>query len=504
MRRLLLASLVAPALLAALLTVSAAADAPLVAEKVRELMQDRKYAEAVEAIDVAAAAKDAPKDYLAYLKGRALFLQKDYDRAAAAFDELAKQFPESRWARRARFAKGQALARKGDFRGAELIYRAEAERLLSEDRKQELADIYLEFADDYFKPADKEQKPDFAKAMEFYRKALEVGPKPAEKIEVELLVAQCQQELGELDEAAGLYEKFIEAHPKHALEVEARFRLGECRLAQGKRAEARRTWQDLLAEHADSSSERIAEAAFRLSRCWRIPQPQSDEELSLGVAALEAFLARFPEHKLAGQAHLDIAQSYVNRGRYEDAVASLKRFLADERYKDREQVPDARNLLGKSYQLQKKFAEALAVWHEYLSLHPAHKAWSSVQHEIIQTEYLVAEEQYQQKKYAAARKLWDEFLAKYPLDERNPAILYLFGQMAYDQEKWAEAVSEWRRLVSKYPDTDASSGGQYMIAVTLEHKQGKLEEALRSTASSPGATTSRGPARPRRGWWPRA
>ena len=104
---------------------------PAVAEKVRQLMQDRSYAEAVAAIDQAAQDDHAPKDYLAYLKGRALSLAGQYDAAAAVYDEMAKQFPESRWARRARFGKAIALARKGDFRGAELIYRAEAEWLLS-------------------------------------------------------------------------------------------------------------------------------------------------------------------------------------------------------------------------------------------------------------------------------------------------------------------------------------------------------------------------------------
>ena len=133
------------------------ADAPLVADKVRQLMQDRNYAEAVKAIDEAAAAKDAPKDYLAYLKGRALSLQNQYDEAVAVFDAMQKDFPKSPWLRRARFAKAVALARKGDFRAAELIVRAEAEYLLSADRKQQIADIYLEFADALFKPPKDDQ-----------------------------------------------------------------------------------------------------------------------------------------------------------------------------------------------------------------------------------------------------------------------------------------------------------------------------------------------------------
>ncbi len=454
------------------------ADAPPVPEKVQQLMQDRKYPEAIAAIDQAAKAKDAPVDYLSYLKGRALYLQKQYDQAAAAFDGIQEQFPESPWARRARFGKALALARKGDFRAAELIVRAEAEYLLSTDRKQQIADIYLEFADTYFKPPKEEQKPDYAKALEFYQKALEVGPKPEKRIEVELLVAQCHQNLGKHAEAAGLYEKFIKAHPENSLDVEARYRLGECRLAENKLKEARRTWQDLLAEHADSESQRIAEATFKLSRTWKIPKPENDVQLGLGTAALEAFIKRFPAHKLAGQAHLEIAQSNIHRGRHEDAVTNLKRFLADERYEDRVEIPDARNLLGRSYQLQKKFPEALTTWKEYLVKHPAHKAWSSVQREIINTEYLMGLEKLTAEQYEAARKLWSEFVAKYPLDDRNPGILVEFGRMHYRQKEWDAAVAEWRRLVSKYPKHNWSSHAQFMIGFTFEKELGKLEEAL--------------------------
>ena len=42
-----------------------------------------------------------------------------------------------------------------------MIYREEAESLLSTDRKQEIADIYLEFATTYFKPKDQDEKPDY-------------------------------------------------------------------------------------------------------------------------------------------------------------------------------------------------------------------------------------------------------------------------------------------------------------------------------------------------------
>ena len=453
---------------------------PKVPEAVSQSLQNHDYVAAVKAIDAAADAKDAAKDYLAYLKGRALYLAGQYDAAIVEFDRFAKTFPDSGWARRARFGKAIALARKGDFHAAEMIYRAEVDYLLSPARKNQLAEIYLEFADGYFKPKDDVQhQPDYKKALDFYLKALADMPAGARRIEVELQVARCNQLLNQLPEAATRYAQFVKDHPDDAAEIEARFRLGEVQLAQSEPQDARRTWQDLLAAHADSPSERIAEAAYNLSLTFGIPSPPTDEDLNLGVAALESFVKKYPAHKLAAQAQLRIAESYISRGRYADAVKSLTRFLADPRYADREELADARNLLGRSYQLQRNFTAALAAWRDYLVKHPSHHAWSQVQQQIVDTEYLMAADKAKDRKFDDARKLWNDFLAKYPLDPRDPRILYLFGLMDFQQEKFTEALGDWRRLVSKYPGTEDASRGQYMIAVTLETKQGQLEAALK-------------------------
>jgi hypothetical protein len=453
-------------------------DAPAVPQRVRQLMQDRDYAAAVKAIDAAVVAPDAAKDYLTYLKGQALSLEKQYDAAATVFDAMQKDFPKSPWFRRARLAKAVALARKGDFRAAEMIVLAEAEFLLSADRKQQIADIYLEFADALFKPPKSEQKPDYAKAFEFYKKALESGPKAEKRIEVELRMAECQQNLMNYPAAIALYEKFVKDHPHDRLQIEALFRLGECRLAEGSNKVARRVWQDLLEKYRDAQSDRIADAQFQLARTWNIPKPQDDEELNLGVSALRAFIERFPKHKLASQAHLDIAESYVERGRYADAATALRRFLADPQYQGRKQIPIARNLLGRSLQLQKKYTQAIEAWRDYLVKYPSDPQWSSVQREIIDTEYLMAREKLEAKQYDAANRLFAEFLAKYPLDERVPGILLLMNRKAVEEGKWDEAIAGWRRIVSKYPDSEAASRAQFEIAETLEKKLGKLDDAL--------------------------
>ena len=452
---------------------------PPVPDGVRRLMQDRNYAEAVAAIDEAAQADGSPREYLAYLKGWAFHLAGQHEAAAAAFDDLQESFPESPWARHGRFGKAVALARKGDFRGAELIYRAEAEYLFSGARREELARVCFDLADAFFSPPEApEKQPDYEAAQAFYEKALEVAPECERRTEVELRIARCHQERGATAEAADLFAKLAGERPGGPLEAEARCRWGDCRFAEGDLKQARRIWQDLLAEHPDSTSKWIARAAFRLAETWGVPQPASDEDLNLGVAALEGAAERFPDHEWAPRARLDVAKSYLHRDRHEEAVGALTRFLADERYGDRDEIADARALLGRAYQLQKKYAEALGAWQEYLAQHSSHASSSAVQRRVIDTEYMMGIEEFQANDFDAARKLWNAFLVKYPLDARNPQILFHFAEIDYEQNEWEAAIAAWRRVVSKYPESEEAAQSQLRIAATLERKLNRFDEAL--------------------------
>ncbi len=479
---------------------------PELPENVRNLLQDRKYEEAQSALDAAMAATPDQADRFQYLKGRAFALASQYDEAIDAFRVLAQQHPESPWLRQARFATAIAHMRKGSYREAEQIYRAEAEYLLGAERKQEIAAIYLEFADLYFHPEKETTSPDYAKAYEFYQQALEVGPSADRLEQVELRIARCFQLLGNVQEAVNRFQQFAKEHADHPLSGVAQYRMGECYMALGQPKQARRAWQDLLAKVKDGSvttpappaeDERIKDPAsqkldvedvrmealrYQIAHTYGLPSPATDEALNLGVAELRAFLSEHPEDKLAGTAQLQIARSFFARGQWEAGIAELQQFLGNESFADDASTPEARVMLGQAYQAQKKYDEALAAWTEYLSKHPAHGQWTAVQRMIIDTEYMQGFEALAEKDYAAARTQWDEFLRKHPLEDRCRMILFDYGRMEYLQEKYEAAIEAWRTVVSKYPGSNESSRAAYMIAVTLETKLGRLEDALKEYA----------------------
>ena len=276
--------------------------APHIAIAIETALQSREFEQAVTAIDAELAKPEAEHpDYLLYLKGRALTELKRYDEAVAAFTAIEQEHAEGAWVSRARFGRADVFVRTRNYQAAGEVYKAEAERLLSRDRKDELAQIYLEFADLYFEgvPAadpSQQKQPDYQQALTYYQQALQLGPTRPLRQRMEFRVARCFQELGNHGEAIAHYQGFIAEHASATtaaeerapadMQVAARFQLGKTQLAAGQPVEARRTWVDLIeawpelamnldAEHA----ELLAQSRYLLAHTYGVPAPGNDVSL---------------------------------------------------------------------------------------------------------------------------------------------------------------------------------------------------------------------------------
>ena len=521
---------------------------PSVSREIHDAMQSRNYGEAIKLIETAIGGEGttAP-DYLRYLQGIAQTNEKQFEQAIATFDKLEADYPKSSWLSRSRFGRANVYVRQRLYIKAGEIYKAEAERLLSRGRKDELCKIYLEFANQYFEGLESEdpskaKKPDYAQALTYYNEAIKLGPTVSLRQKVDFRIARCHEERNELDAAIKKYTAFLDKYAAEsakpdtaapiAMSTEATFRLGSNQLKAGRKAKARRTWQDLLSEwdgkdksdDADAINTYLAKAEYRLAHTYGLPTPVSVGDLELAVGAAEKFLAKHPDHPLASKAELEIAQGFAHHRRHDPAIKRLESLIANPKYAESKQVPDARQMLGQQLLARGDFDDAITAWRSFLDEHPTDPRWPQVQQQIVNTEFAKANAAMQDRDYEAARATWQTFLNKYPLDHRASKILYQFGQMKHaeatqahndrikeaddrgesaqsiqlnDQCKalYQEAIVDWRRVVSKYPSSHEASNASLMIGRTLEEKLGQLKEALDSYKKVKGGFASQAASR---------
>lgn len=469
------------------------------------LFADRNYAEAASRLQDALTQTPDNADYLAYLLGNALFYQKEYAQAIERFQQFAADYPQSKWLPKALFRQADCYLALKQFQQAGDIYLPQVTQLVSAERKERVAAVYLDFATAYFsgewvKDQDEpglEKTPDYARAKVFYELALQLELSPAKSEDIRLNAARCAYELTNYDEAITLLTALQKEMPEGTLRARTAYYLGQSYLKQGNLPQARRVFRDFAADFPQD--EHAPEVAFLLSRAFRIPTPASTEELELGVKSLQEFVAAYSADKRASQAEYEIGLSYYNFGRLDAAASALTAFIqkhaavatpptaaetavapekADEWLTAEQTLPLARFYLGSVYQRQRKFQDAIAVWQEFLQTHPSHNLWNEAQRQIVETEYLIAANLRQEKQFDAARDAFEQFLNAHPLDPRNPDIMFQIGDMLREQEAYQDAVAQWKRAVSKYPQTDPASQAQFEIGQLLESKLLKFEEAF--------------------------
>ena len=150
-------------------------DQPLY-NRVQFALQSKQFTDAVAQIDVALATGDEQRDYLLYLKGLALFYNEDYTNAIQACDQLLTAHPNSAWLRKATFLQAKCHFNLKAFEQAEAIYSAEVDRLLSSERKSEIAQVYIELAEALSRKPEKGDldapPPNYQKAYKLYQKVL--------------------------------------------------------------------------------------------------------------------------------------------------------------------------------------------------------------------------------------------------------------------------------------------------------------------------------------------
>ncbi|NQT51136.1 tetratricopeptide repeat protein, partial [bacterium] len=450
----------------------------------RSALADRRYDDAAK---ILAGLKTQADDHRLYLLATAQTLGGKHAAAVATLDQLLARHAKSTWHTKSLFKKADILVKMGKFAEAERLYETQIDHLASEQRRGEIERVYLTHADQAFEPtlarpkpgeAELEKRPpDYKAALKLYERAREVDALPAEADRIDLRIGLCQAQLKQHDAAIKQFEAFLEKHAKSKLVPEALYHQGLALIARKDPDRARAAFEKLLRDHGDSA--RAAEAQYKIAATYGLPKPSNESDLSFGARALREFLRKYPRHKLAPEAGLEIGQAYYNFRQYDKAIEEFAAFVkAFGDRKDAVEVGKAAYLIGHAHRQLNRFDPAIAAWRDYLRQFPAHEHWQAAQGAIVSAHYDQAQHFFRKKKWAEAEKAFAAFAAAYPLDSRNASALMMLGQSPYEQKKWQDAIAAWRKAVAKFPRHNAGQRAQFLIAHTLDRKLHDFEKAI--------------------------
>lgn len=435
--------------------------------KAEEGLIDRRYAEAaVELERLLPQAAGLERERVLFLLGQARLLGGDLDGAVEALERLSRESPNSAWADRAAFERAGALSRRKEYRAAAELLEEKVGALVSEERKELAAGVYLRLAG----KALEGEKPDHGRARTFYDLALGLGLQGARAEEVGFEAAGQALALKDWNDAAGRLREFIGRWPESARLAQARFLLGDALRQWGRTLEARLALRETVRLHP--GHEASAKALYALAEAYGMPAPPTDNDLVQGVSALRKLIAGFPKHELSPKAALAVARGWANRGRHQEALTEVEALIGE--YADRrvEEVAEARALKGAILRAQGKHQEAIAAYRGYLSAHPDHGQWRAAQAAVVDCEWeeALALKARGKEHYARVAELLVAFVGRHPLDGRNPGALLLMGKLELERERFKEAQAALRECAARFPRTEEAGEAIYLVGAIHEEK----------------------------------
>ncbi len=474
--------------------------------KAEDLMQRGRFREAGEVL----AKGPVPSNkqmYAIWLQALALYQVSDYVPALRICTENMEK--PSPWQHKIRFLAAEIYLKQKRFREAEAIYDRESQRLLAEERKEEIAKVYISFAESLsYTPKPEEldlPEPDFDEAYSFYAKALEleIGHELSEEIRFRMALMRERDEL--YYDAAEEYRSYLrdfdpdwkrrDYGPRSASyrgghRAAARYRLAESLIRTGDFQLARTELEDLidLLELAGESPggtttsggtdtvtvgsanddmddpteistwQRLA--MRRIPFTYGFPHPGSTGDLEAGLSASKAYLSLFPDDSIAVTVAWQALSALHYRGRSEAAIEAARAFLKKE-----------------DFQIPAEESAAEIKWRELIDVADSPlEQFDTLQKSAL---FLIGNLLFAQQKYKQAIEAYTEYTVRFPNGPDWTAAQrgiinaeYQIGVDLIAARSYEKARLVWDEFLARHP-LDYRSRQILFALGQMEYQQGK-------------------------------
>lgn len=248
---------------------------------------------------------------------------KQYDKGIEAYQKVVEKYPESDFAPEAQVRIGNGLFRElKDLEGAKTAH----EKLIAQYPESHCVAEARYYLGRYHMG-----KGDNEKAIQEFEIVLQKYP---EKISPSYSAVKMLEWLGATAQQKEIIAAYYQKYPDY------------CRQAMSKGV-----WDALIAQWKL--------AIFYLDGCERNP-----EMLDLAMQEFQTFLDKYPSHRYAAAAMLELAHGYRSKGEYNKSIEICQQII--KQYPERILADKARHLIGANYHQQGKLKEAIQAEEEVL------------------------------------------------------------------------------------------------------------------------------------------
>jgi TolA-binding protein len=431
-----------------------------------------------------------------YYLGKTYLLSRRAYLAAAAFENLIRDYPASDLKEEAQFFIGDSFFLAEDFNGAISKY----QKFLSLYPESPLrVSAMFRIGSSYF------QKKDFVEARANFQAVLDRYPKDFFAPLAQYFIAESHLVAGQVREAMFAYTKVITQYPETVkISPLAHFKLAWTGFQVGDYSQAVQTCNNFMALYPTNA---LAKNVYLIMGNALLKLKRNQE----AMAAFQRIIDLAPSSDIAEQALFTILKSQFDQKQYNSILTSyqfifrhlppskskwrsMSYLYAAEAYLSLNQTEEARviyEMILKVYPDDPAafYAQDGLAWAcsyqglDERALEERQKLKAMLEAETSTFSFSglnqlgIADSLFNQKSYDDAFQLYSKFVENNPKAVEAPAALYRAGMSLYHQRYYTQAIDEWRKLQARYPQAKETVLAVSQIADTLFRAQ-KYPEAV--------------------------
>ncbi|HAM37035.1 MAG TPA: hypothetical protein DEB40_03870 [Elusimicrobia bacterium] len=391
--------------------------------------------------------------------GDSFFLAEDYDGAISKYQKFLSLYPDSPLRVSAMFRIGSAYFQKKDFVQA----RANFQSVLDRYPKDFFAPLAEYFIAESYLVAGQVREAMFAytKVITQYPETIKISPLAHYKL------AWTGYQVNDFSQAVQTCNNFLALYPTNALAKNVYLIMGNALIKLKRYQEATQALQRII-DLAPSSD--IAEQAL-----FTILQNQFNQKAYNSILTSYQFIFRHlppSKSKWRSMSYLYAAEAYLALNQTDEAKVIYEMILKV--YPDEPAAFYAQDGLAWAYSYKGEDERALD---ERQKLKTMLSAVTSTFSFSGLNELGIADSLYNQKSYEDSYQLYSKFVDNNPSAIEAPAALYRAGMSLYHQRYYTQAIETWRKLQAKYPQAKETAQAIFQVADTLFRAQ-KYGEAI--------------------------